>query len=174
MLTDVANKIALTERVPGNAAVDFIRVSGAGNEINEIINNTQSKSKKRKPAEWQQNIAKRQRSLGQEYLGKKLVDGEWVSVVKPERKMGQLCIKETCIKSTKRFCNEFSEEDCQKVFNEYWHTGDNRMQDTFILSNVDIVSKKHGDQENTKRQNTRKFHLKKNGLSLERCVNKCS
>ena len=110
LLTDVANKIALTEGVPGNAAVDFIRVSGAGNEINEIIHNTQSKSKKRKPAEWKQNIAKRQRSLGQEYLGKKLVDGEWVSVVKPERKMGQLCINETCIKSTKRFCNEFSEE----------------------------------------------------------------
>ena len=114
MLTDVANKIALTEGVPGNAAVDFIRVSGTGNEINEIINNTQSKSKKRKPAEWKQIIAKRQRSLGQEYLGKKLV-GKWVSVMKPERKMGQLCIKETCIKITKRFCNEFSEEDCQKV-----------------------------------------------------------
>ena len=70
LLTDVANKIALTEGVPGNPAVDFIRVSGAGNEINEIINNTQSKSKKLKPAEWKQNIAKRQRALSQEYLGK--------------------------------------------------------------------------------------------------------
>ena len=59
LLTDVANKIALTEGVPGNAAVDFVRVSGAGNEINEIINNTESKSKKRKPEEWKQNIAKK-------------------------------------------------------------------------------------------------------------------
>ena len=50
LLTDVANKIALTEGVPGSAAVDFIRIICAGNEVNEIINNTQSKSKKLRAA----------------------------------------------------------------------------------------------------------------------------
>ena len=34
-------------------------------------------------------------------------------------------------KQKKRHCNEFVEDDCRKIFKEFWRTGNKGMQDTF-------------------------------------------
>ena len=63
----------------------------------------------------------------------------WMDVERPERKMGELCVKPTCKKRERRHCNEFVEDDCRKIFKEFWRTGNKGMQDTFIRAHVDVI-----------------------------------
>ena len=56
----------------------------------------------------------------------------WMDVDRPERKMGELCVKPTWKNREKRHCNEFAEDDCRKISKEFWRTGNEGMQDTFI------------------------------------------
>ena len=50
------------------------------------------------------------------------------------RKMGDLCQKESCRKNKKKHCNEFSEEDGKKIFEQFWKAGNYGMQNTFIVT----------------------------------------
>ena len=154
LLQDVANKIVNRDQIIDQ--VDF--------EVTDALNGRTKGS----PDAWKQNVAKKRRALGGEYFGQKYVNGQWISVAKPARKMRQLCARETCKNSNKRHCDEFTDEDCKTFFQSYWSAGEKRMQCTFIQSLVDVVPKQ-ASQGNNRRQFSRIFHLKRNGLSLEVC-----
>ena len=154
LLQDVANKIVNRDQIIDQ--VDF--------EVTDALNGRTKGS----PDAWKQNVAKKRRALGEEYFGKKYVNGQWIYVAKPARKMRQLCARETCKNSNKRHCDEFTDEDCKTIFQSYWSAGDKRMQCTFTQSLVDVVPKQ-ASQGNNRRQFSRIFHLKRNGLSWEVC-----
>ena len=94
VLQDVTNTIS--------SAVDFINSSIEDESDDILANHDIKRRRKSTPKEWQNNISKKQRSLGKSYFGKKLVDGVWPNVEKPAKKMGTLCSKETCKNSKKR------------------------------------------------------------------------
>ena len=108
----------------------------------------------------------------------------WTDVERPEQKMGELCVKPTGKNKEKRGCDEFVEDDCRKIFKEFWRTGNKGMQDTFIRAHVDVIQTVKSKNETTmvvnpnvetvpkvpsKRENSRHFYLKKDGASLEVC-----
>ena len=125
--------------------------------------------RKPKPESWKDNVNKRRRVLGQNYLGKKKINGVWSLVEKGERVMGNLCTKDSCIRSKTNHCDEFTEDDRRIIFETFWSSGDKHVQETFIQSIVDVVDKKVSSGINSRRQFSRSFHLKKNGLSLQVC-----
>ena len=76
------------------------------------------------------------------------------------------------------------EDDCRKIFKEFWRTGNKGMQDTFIRAHVDVIQTVKSKNETTmvvnpnnetvpkvsaKREKSRHFYLKKDGASLEVC-----
>ena len=61
--------------------------------------------RKPKPESWKDNVNKRRRVLGQNYLGKKKINGVWSLVEKGERVMGNLCTKDSCIRSKTTHCD---------------------------------------------------------------------
>ena len=79
--------------------------------------------------------------------------------------MGKLCTKDSCKKTKKNHCNEFTEDDCRRIFETFWILGDKHVQATFIQSLVDVVEKKVSLHENSRRQFSRSFPLKKSSLS---------
>ena len=147
VLESVADKIDCDIQFDINQAIE--------EEIEEISCPVSMKRRKSSPEEWKQNIAKSKRSLGQPYRDKKMIDGVWTSVERPKRKMGALCTKENCKNSKSRHCNEFLEEDCREIFEEFWKTGDKGIQDTFIRSHVDVTKTK--DAKKSKENSRREF-----------------
>ena len=130
------------------------------------------KKRKRKPdpSSWNENIQKKKRSLGEEYLGKKYVNGSWVFVEKSKKLIGTLCRREACKRYQNRHCHDFSEEDCRRIFDQYWKVGNKDIQNSFIMAHVNFKLKKDGhDKNDSRRQYTRLYFLKKDGVSVEVC-----
>ena len=135
--------------------------------VEEEPTGDRKRRRKSKPELWKNNVKKRRRVLGQNYLGKKKINGVWSSVEK--RVMGKLCTKDSCKKSKTSHCDEFTEDDCRIIFETFWSSGDKHVQEIFIQSIVDVVEKKVSSNIYSRRQFSRSFHLKKNGLSLHVC-----
>ena len=85
---------------------------------------------------WKQNVNKKKRLLGKEYEGKTFdaVNGQWLSVPKPARKIGSMCTKASCVKDKKKCCENCDEKDRQKIFTEYWRCENNFMQDFYPIT----------------------------------------
>ena len=82
------------------------------------------RNKKSCPNTWKQNVNKSRRARGESYHGLKKSTDEtskkkWLAVEKPAKIRGSLCKKATCGQRSKH-CAKFSEEDCDKIFAEYW------------------------------------------------------
>ena len=91
--------------------------------------------------------------------------------MRPERKRGSLCRKESC-KKRSRQCNEFTELDCEIIFQEYWKSADIRKQETYIQSLVDLKAKATSTlSEQSRRQHTKCYRLKKHGEVVKRVQN---
>ena len=83
-----------------NLNVDF-EINQIVQEENELPDGNVTKRRRKSCSEERkQNIYIKRRSLGQSYLGKKL----WTDVERPERKMGELCVKPTCKNKDKSHC----------------------------------------------------------------------
>ena len=126
------------------------------------------RSKKPIPSKWKQNISQKSSTLGKEYLGKRWnkVSGTWETVVRPERRRGALCNKESC----RRHCYKFSDGDCKLIFTEFWKTGDSNIQRAIIRASVDVNSKSSATTAgDSRRSKSRTYRLKKDGESFEVC-----
>ena len=84
------------------------------------------------PENWKQNFQKKKCLLGQEYVGQTKIDGQIAQTTKPALEMGTLCRKETCRNSKKKHCEKFTQDDCHKIFQQYWNSGNKVAQDTFL------------------------------------------
>ena len=135
--------------------------------ITDIVSPVKIRSKKPMPSKWKQNISKKSRALGKEYLGKRLnkISGTWETVVRPERRRGALCNKESC----RRHCYKFSDGDCKLIFTEFWKTGDSNIRRAFIRASVDVNSKSSATTGDSRRSKSRTYRLKKDGESFEIC-----
>ena len=131
------------------------------------------RSRKSNPSAWARNVNKEKKMRGEEYetQQKDKQDGKWKFVSRPEKKMGQKCQKTSCAKRSK-CCAKFTDDDCVKIFSEFWACGDTQKQNTFIQSLVDNQKKSRvtvTPSKASKRLNSKRFRLKKDGGSLEVC-----
>jgi hypothetical protein len=81
--------------------------------INEVIN----KSKKERTC---RIINKRLRDQGAEYMGEVKSASGVILVKKAKRSVGERCDVDKCGKLVKYKCKEFSDEDRQQIFNEFY------------------------------------------------------
>ena len=89
--------------------------------------NGRSRKRKRQPENWKQNIRKRKRQAGSEYIGYK---GE------TKRKRDMKLSQKDCNGSCKFKCtNKYSEDDRTNVFNTFWSYNDSE-NNAFYGKNV--------------------------------------
>ena len=161
------------EIIGGKNAVEGAKEFNSGEEEIDGHEDGSIKGHKRgrkpTPDNWKMNVAKKRRNLGQDYEARKKINGQWVTIQRGARKMGEMCSKESCKNSTKKNCDIFTDEDRRNIFAEFWKSGDKHVQDTFIQTLVDQVDKKTSGHENSRKKFSRVFHLKKNGETLQVC-----
>lgn len=85
-------------------------------EENHQINN----KKKQDPSQYRGNISKRNRMTGKEYVGyiveKKIIQ----KTNHPPGLLGDPCMAAYCKNSSKRKCQDFSENSREKLFTDFW------------------------------------------------------
>ncbi|KAL0833092.1 hypothetical protein ABMA28_001202 [Loxostege sticticalis] len=124
------------------------------------------KKRRRNEANWKANIAKRLRNSGKSYQSTK------TKKIVPNRKL-----KPSCNDKCKFQCgSNFTEEQRQKILNDYWSLGEIEKQWTFIANSVDVVTPKHRyvkiDSDGniaTTRNNNNAFFLTISGAKTRVC-----
>ena len=87
---------------------------------NHLPSPSGSRKRSRNEDKWVQNVAKRQRNLGQEYVSK--TTGKTVN----QRKVGPPC---TC---KKKCYEQVGVDNIQSIFDQFWSSGDPQIQNAFI------------------------------------------
>ena len=84
---------------------------------------------------------------------------------------GKLWARQTCCKPKAAPCKEFSHEDCETMFKDFWATESKGVQNTFIKSHVQVCRAKRDRRqlENAKQRVNRKYFLSKDGVSTPVC-----
>ena len=140
--------------------------NSSGNHANSSINSGTedspikrgSRKRVRNEKDWTCNQRKRLKNSGQSYIN---IQGKYV-----EGKSVQPC---ECKCSFK--CNSlFTNEERQKIHDEYWSSACYELQRNFIVRMVDIVDVKQRKTEAmTNRQHTRKYHFMKSNSKINVC-----
>ena len=164
----------LNETVGQYELLDQTNIESENNDTRDLNAqvNGYYQQKRKSEENWKQNVNKKQRTLGKAYIGKKLDrdSGQWLSIHKSAKQMGNLCIKESCKRKKNLNCSKFDQDQCQKIFDEYWGSGSRDIQETFLQSSVDVKEKDRSTVEVSSRRNfTRIYKLKKDGISLQVC-----
>lgn len=122
--------------------------------------NVKSSKRVRHVDAWKQNIRKKQRNSGQTYTSRKGV------IVEAKQFKGGQC---PCPSK----CHEkISEEQCKKIFTEYYKLADHNLQTSFLNTQVKVVNKQRRYTQNNseRRQHTRLYSLvKEDGGEVRVC-----
>ena len=114
-------------------------------ENDELVLSSSSRKRlrKRDQTKWKSVVSKKKRAFGQQYLGRRYnkENKRWEIVQRGERKRGALCTNKCCKDIAKRHCDEFTVDDCNLIFHQFWSSGFKNMQNTFIQSLVDVKGK---------------------------------
>ncbi|KAL4716245.1 hypothetical protein ACJJTC_004739 [Scirpophaga incertulas] len=89
----------------------------------ETSKNMNKRKRKGDRNNWQRVKNKRQRMLGQEYLGFEKEDNKFIqNKIKPARKMGPVCMSKRCFGpgSKVMYCPKLSEDVRSNIFKEFW------------------------------------------------------
>ena len=137
------------------------------------ISKQRKRNRKPNPSNWIVNINKKKRALGEKYDGRKLdtKSNKWNMVKRSERKRGPRCTRDSCSKNARQ-CRDFTDEECDSIFKEFWGSGDPGKQKTFIQALVDvkdIARKTISPTRQSRRQTTKVYRLKKDGVSQKVC-----
>ena len=92
-------------------------------------------------------------------------------MARPRGKRGDLYRKDSCKKRGMK-CNDFTTEECDSIFKKFWASGNSDKQNTFIQALVIMKRKASTRKEierESRRQNTKLYHLKKAGHCLKVC-----
>ena len=152
-----------------------LNANGAFNDTeHDDLQTTYKRKRKAHPSSWKQNVNKKRRAMGLQYMGLKCNSdtGKWDMVVKEKRKMGPPCSKISCARSKAFNCNKFSEDDRTTIFNQFWSSANKELQNLFIRSLVDVKPKVRSTAlvpENSSRKNSRVYKLKKDGATERVC-----
>lgn len=81
------------------------------------VNNVCKRKNVAKKSEWKQNVNKKKRMEGEQYLG----ISKTVPCQKAARKLGETCLSQYCQKSALRNCSKFTEAIRNEIFNLFWN-----------------------------------------------------
>jgi len=109
---------------------------------------------------------KRNRMFGVPYIST-TISGDNEYVVKEPRIIGERCSSKRCCKSKR--CNEFSEEDRQRIFHSFWKELDWGQRKVYVASLADMRDVKRKKVEDLRRQCSITYYLRKNGKRLKVC-----
>ena len=117
-------------------------------------------------SKWQKVQRKQQRMYGEAYCSStKGTDGEYI--VQEPRMIGERCSSKRCSKAKR--CNDLSEEDRQRIFRKFWKDLDWGQRKIYTASLVDKGNVKRRKVEDSRRQCSITYHLRKDGERLEVC-----
>ena len=116
-------------------------------------------------------MSKKKRGLGQQYHGRRYnkENKRWEIVQRGERKRGALCTNKCCKDSVTRHCDEFTGDDCNLIFHQFWSGGFKSVQNTFVQSLVDVKGKIQYTTNNNLRRNFSRVFRSKKGVLLQVC-----
>nr|CAI5849145.1 unnamed protein product [Callosobruchus analis] len=122
---------------------------------------------------WKKNINIAKRRKGEEYEGRKLSEGKTVPILKKKRQLGQACSSKLCSKAQSRYCNEFTQEDRLKIFENFWENMDWGQKKIFVSGLIDVCPPKSRKKNSSctvpKKTVTLNYHLKKDNKRLSVC-----
>ncbi|CAH2102069.1 unnamed protein product [Euphydryas editha] len=133
--------------------------------------NLRKRNKHALPENWKKNVIKEKRMRGESYLGYARDSNKTITadIPRDERKIGPTCETNFCLKSSKRFCSLFSEDDRQNMFNNFWKEMDWTGKKSFVCSLVDKIPVKQKRSESGKRPESLVYYLKLNGEARQVC-----
>lgn len=128
----------------------------------------QKKRRRGDPSKWKKNVNMRKREFGEEYTGRKYVEGskQFDVILKHGRELGQRC---QC-KVQQNQCCSITDEERLEAFKEFWRWSWSE-KDVFIHSMVEKQDKqrKRTLNDESKRSNSFFYHLKIKGQRKRVC-----
>lgn len=102
---------------------------------------------------------------GQEY--------DSIKGLRPARKLGTQCTSNACLKSKNRHCQLFSDGARQRIFEDFWKTGDWASRKAMVGSLVDRIQPKQrrGQKDQFRRSDSFLYYLKLEGAKHLVCRN---
>lgn len=122
------------------------------------IRTKKTRKRKRNPATWKRNIAKKRRQHGEAYVSSR---GNYVPGVS---------MKDPCSATCRKKCNDKLTNDARlKIFKAYYRLNSHERKMDFIHSNTEKIPKKWTTKENSKRQYTILFFLPTDQGKIQVC-----
>ncbi|CAG4952236.1 unnamed protein product [Parnassius apollo] len=139
----------------------------------EIENTAKKNGRKRKgnPNNWKRIINKRQRMMGEEYIGFKKDGTKFVqNDPKPARIMGPICMSKRCFSGKAMYCPKLTEEVWSEIFKTYWKMSWHEKK-MYIASMVDKTpTTRKTKNSNSRRSDTKVYYLKVNDKKERVCL----
>nr|CAI5837347.1 unnamed protein product [Callosobruchus analis] len=93
--------------------------------------------------------------------------------MKKKRQLGQACSSKLCSMAQSRYCNEFTQEDRLKIFENFWENMDWGQKKIFVSGLIDVCPPKSRKKNSSctvpKKTVTLNYHLKKDNKRLSVC-----
>lgn len=139
-------------------------------EIEETSNRNKKKHKG-DPNNWKRIKNKRQRMMGEEYVGFKKEGTKFVqNDPKPARVMGPLCMSTRCFSGKAMYCSKLTEEVRSQIFKTYWKMSWQEKK-MYVSSMVDkIPTTRKTKSSNSRRSDTKIYYLKVNDKKERVCL----
>lgn len=130
-------------------------------EIENPEKDKRVKKKKQAPKNWKKNVVKQLRNSGQAYT----------SVSKSKKTFDKKSLKQPCGDKCRLQCSsKFTNEERQKILDEYWSLGDIEKQRSFLLKNMITVNPKYRyKREGSHRKENKAFYYNKDGKQIRVC-----
>lgn len=114
-------------------------------------------------SEWKQNINRKKRMEGEQYLGM----SKKVFSQKPSRQLGESCSSQFCKRSALRNCSTFHQSTRKEIFSLFWKMS--WQQKRLYVSGLTSISEKKKSSENSRRTQTIQYYLRHNSSRLQVC-----
>lgn len=139
----------------------------------EIEDTQKNNTRKRKgnSNNWKRTINKRQRMMGEEYIGFKKDGAKFIqNEPKPARGMGPICMSKRCFSGKAMYCPKLTEEVRSEIFKAYWKMNWQEKK-MFISSMVDKKpTTRKTKNSNSRRSDTKVYYLKVNDKKERVCL----
>jgi hypothetical protein len=135
----------------------------SGNAVDSTEENKENKMRRgrkrqRKETEWKNNVRKRARNEGKQYISKK---GKLV----PARKITY----HRCGRCVNRCNDVLPDEERDKIFHNYWRMGDKQRQRDFIANHISVKHVNKCRNEGSRRKNTMHYFFTVNNNKIKVC-----
>lgn len=120
---------------------------------------------------WKRIKNKRQRMMGEQYIGFKKDGTKFVqSDPKPARIMGPICMSKRCFSGKAMYCPKLTEEERSEIFKNYWKMSwqEKKMYVSSMVDKTPTTRKTRGS--NSRRIDTKVYYLKINDKKERVCL----